>query len=189
MPDVPKRSTFDDEIRRRFARASARSGDASTLMSLTGSYMRRGRFADAESLWRGTLEGQEAELGPDHPQTAGSLFNLAQACYAQGRLDEAESLLERSLAINESSLGPDHPVVAVIQARLGVIARDRARPEAAEERLLARWRSPRRPRGPTPWRPLMRGPISAGSTSRPVEPTRPRSTCAGRWSRTSRRLG
>ena len=45
MPDAttPRPTSFDDEIRRRFARASARSGDASTLMALTGSYMRRER--------------------------------------------------------------------------------------------------------------------------------------------------
>ena len=179
-PRSPRPTSFDDEIRRRFARASARSGDPSTLMSLTGSYMRRGRFADAESLWRGTLEGQEAELGPDHPDTAGSLFNLGQACYAQGRLDEAEALFGRSLAINEASLGPEHPVVAADR----VAARARWRSSAAgptrpRSGCSAPWRSTRRPSAPTGPRRPTRGPTSAGSTSRPAGPTRPRRRPAG----------
>ena len=59
------------------------------------------------------LEVAEQNVGPNHPDVAGSLNNLALLYKTQGHYAQAEPLYKRALAIVEKSLGPDHPYVAV----------------------------------------------------------------------------
>ena len=58
-----------------------------------------GRYAEAEPLFRRSLEIQEKQLGRDHPDVATSLNNLADLYRAMGRYAEAEPLYRRSLEI------------------------------------------------------------------------------------------
>ena len=55
---------------------------------------------------------RDAQLGPDHPDTATSLNNLALLHKAMGDHAKALPLYERALAIREAQLGPDHPDTA-----------------------------------------------------------------------------
>src|SRR5262249_21966015 len=48
-------------------------------------------------------------LGPDHPETLGSMNHLAGAYQAAGRLADALPLLEQTLERFKATLGPDHP--------------------------------------------------------------------------------
>jgi tetratricopeptide (TPR) repeat protein len=48
-------------------------------------------------------------LGPEHPDTLGSVNNLAALYYSQGRYAEAEPLFQRGLRDRERVLGPEHP--------------------------------------------------------------------------------
>ncbi len=56
-----------------------------------------------------TYRFAEQALGPEHPQTLGSVNNLALLYASQGRYGEAEPLYQRALAASEKVLGPEHP--------------------------------------------------------------------------------
>ena len=85
---------------------------AGSLNNLAILYREMGRYAEAEPLYRRSLEIREKQLGRDHPDVAGSLNNLANLYSDMGRYAEAEPLFRRSLAIREKQLGADHPDVA-----------------------------------------------------------------------------
>ena len=80
--------------------------DASAYIAYT-----QGRYADAETLRRQTLEIRKKALGPEHPGVAASLQNLAEVYRVQGLYTKAELLSRQSLAINQKALGPEHPDV------------------------------------------------------------------------------
>ena len=68
-----------------------------------------GDVAGAEGLFRRALNIAESALGPDHPDTAGTVNNLASLLEAKGNYTDAEALYRRALAICETRLGPDDP--------------------------------------------------------------------------------
>ena len=82
---------------------------ATSLNNLADLYQAMGRYAEAEPLYRRSLEIREKQLGRDHPDVATSLNNLANLYRAMGRYAEAEPLYRRSLAIREKQLGATTP--------------------------------------------------------------------------------
>jgi clan AA aspartic protease (TIGR02281 family) len=66
---------------------------------LASLYHAQGRYAEAEPLYRRSLEIMEKTLGPNHPDVATILNNLAELYREQGRYAEAEPLYRRSLEI------------------------------------------------------------------------------------------
>ena len=78
-----------------------------------------GNPAGAEPLFRGALEIAEKALGPEHPDTAGTLNNLAGLLEAKGDYAGAEPLYRRALAIAEKTLGPEDPRTAMALDNLG----------------------------------------------------------------------
>lgn len=82
------------------------------LINLGASEAQRGRYVEAEVLFRQAAEIFEGFHGPDHLETASSLRMLGNNLVSQDRLDEAEVLLERALAIQERALSPTHPRLA-----------------------------------------------------------------------------
>jgi tetratricopeptide (TPR) repeat protein len=82
------------------------------LNNLAELYGERGRYAEAEPLYKRALVILENALGPDHPDVATIVNNLARLYEDQHRHAEAEPLYKRALAIREKALGPDHPDVA-----------------------------------------------------------------------------
>ena len=86
---------------------------AAYLLSGLASYrLDIGAYAQARSLYERALAIHETALGPDHPDTGGSLNNLAHLLQAQGNFSGARPLFERALAIRETALGPEHPGTA-----------------------------------------------------------------------------
>jgi tetratricopeptide (TPR) repeat protein len=59
-----------------------------------------------------------ARLGPDHPDTLGSMNNLANSYFGDGRSDRAIKLWEETLALRRATLGPDHPDTLKIMSNL-----------------------------------------------------------------------
>ena len=53
------------------------------------------------------------QLGPDHPDMAGSYNNIGVSHDINGDYDKALEYYQKSLAIELKKLGPDHPDVAV----------------------------------------------------------------------------
>ena len=79
-------------------------------------------------------------LGPEHPDTAQTIYNLALLYQNQGQFEEAESLYQRALAIDEKVYGQDHLEVATDLSSLANHYRDQGRYEEAEplyQRALA----------------------------------------------------
>jgi tetratricopeptide (TPR) repeat protein len=72
----------------------------------------RGRFPEAEPLYRRALQCQERLLGGDHLQVATSLHALAVLSAEQGRYAEAELLALRALHLREQHPDAPHPQVA-----------------------------------------------------------------------------
>jgi tetratricopeptide (TPR) repeat protein len=69
----------------------------------------KGDYGAAEPLFRRALESSERVLGPDHPNTVGSVNNLAALLHSKGAYGEAEPLHRKALESSERVLGPDHP--------------------------------------------------------------------------------
>src|SRR5262249_53900983 len=93
--------------------------------NLGGVYYGMGRLAEAETLFRRSLEIREKTLGPDHPDVAIGLNNLAELYRAQGRLPDAEALFKRALEISEKSLGSDHLDVSIRLNNLAGVSYDK----------------------------------------------------------------
>ena len=74
----------------------------------------KGRYAEAEPLFKRALAIHEKALGPDHPKVAISLNNLANIYQAQGHYAKAEPRYKRAAAIQEKALGPNHPNLAAL---------------------------------------------------------------------------
>ena len=86
---------------------------------------RRGRHAEADTLWRRALAIKEKTLGRAHPEVATTLTNLGVLAFAQGRPGEAEALWRRSLAILEPLVGADHPVRLAAETNLATLTASR----------------------------------------------------------------
>jgi tetratricopeptide (TPR) repeat protein/transcriptional regulator with XRE-family HTH domain len=83
------------------------------LFNQAGYYLKeRALHAEAEAFYRRALAIREQVLGPEHLDTAQSLYNSARLYYEQGKYADGEQLYLRVLAIREQVLGPEHPDTA-----------------------------------------------------------------------------
>ena len=80
-----------------------------TMYDLAAIYNRQGRNAEAEKLYKETLEIRRRVLGQDHPSRLGSVSMLASVYLNQGRYAEAENLCKETLKIQRRVLRHDHP--------------------------------------------------------------------------------
>ena len=55
-------------------------------------YADKGRYDEAEELYKRALTGNEEKLGPKHPDTLRTVQNLAIVYADKGRYDETEKL-------------------------------------------------------------------------------------------------
>jgi CHAT domain-containing protein/tetratricopeptide (TPR) repeat protein len=95
--------------------------EASKLDDQADALYEKGRYAEAEPLYKRSLAIREKALGPDHPDVAASLNNLALLYDQQGRQVDAEPLYKQALVIWEKALGPDHPDVATALNNLALL--------------------------------------------------------------------
>ena len=80
----------------------------------------RGRYSEAETLFKQVLAGQNKLLGPNHAATMRTIDCLAAVYDCQGRYDEAETLYGRALAGNERILGSEHLDTLLTVHRLAI---------------------------------------------------------------------
>jgi tetratricopeptide (TPR) repeat protein len=93
------------------------------LCNQVGLYLRaRGQFVEAKPYYERALAIHEAVLGPEHPDTAGSLNNLGALLRAQGDLAGARIAFKRALRIFQSCLGGAHPLTQTVQGNLDALA-------------------------------------------------------------------
>ncbi|KAH8696323.1 hypothetical protein BGW36DRAFT_380691 [Talaromyces proteolyticus] len=55
------------------------------------------------------METRKTVLGPEHPDTLGSMWNLSFTLKDLGRYSEALSMLETCVRLQKQLLGPSHP--------------------------------------------------------------------------------
>jgi Tetratricopeptide repeat len=67
-------------------------------------------------LYQRALAIRKQQLGPQHPDTANSVWWLAVLSEQQQQYEEAASLYQHTLAIDERALGPQHPTTQTIRA-------------------------------------------------------------------------
>jgi tetratricopeptide (TPR) repeat protein len=80
----------------------------------------RGRYGEAEVLFRRALTRNEKLYGPKHPDTLCAVESLATTWYLQGKHNEAEELQSRVIASRESALGPEHADTLVAVDNLAI---------------------------------------------------------------------
>lgn len=68
----------------------------------------RGRYDEAEELFRKALARNDKVFGPEHIDTLWTVESLATTYYSQGRYEEAEALQQRVLAGRKKVLGNRH---------------------------------------------------------------------------------
>jgi tetratricopeptide (TPR) repeat protein len=81
----------------------------SLLDKLGESFRIIGKYAEAETMLRQTLQLNEAVFGKDHPATLHSVNNLALSLSRLSKLTEAEAMHRQTLQFRETVLGKDHP--------------------------------------------------------------------------------
>ena len=96
---------------------------------------RSGKYAEAIAAGEHGLEIRERVLGPEHKETAASIYNIAEVYRQMGNYPKAEALAQRALQIREKVLGPDHPDVALSLTSLGAIYRQAGNYSKAEPLL------------------------------------------------------
>jgi tetratricopeptide (TPR) repeat protein len=69
----------------------------------------RGKYAEAEAIYRQTLQLKETVLGKEHPDTLGSMNNLASSLYSQGKYAEAEEIHRQTLQLRVTVRGKEDP--------------------------------------------------------------------------------
>jgi tetratricopeptide (TPR) repeat protein len=79
------------------------------MSDLAGYYLLDGRYAQAEALYRETLEIERLTLGPEHPQTLGTLSGFAGMYQRQSKYPLAETYAAQVLTGQQHTLGPEHP--------------------------------------------------------------------------------
>ena len=105
---------------------------ATTIDVLANAYAAKGRYLEAEPLYKHALAIREKLLGPDSPDLAASLNDLGELYRVQGRNAEAEPLYKRAIAILEKAIGPEHPVVAQCLNNLAILYANEGRFADAE---------------------------------------------------------
>jgi CHAT domain-containing protein len=90
-----------------------------------------GDWAEAERLYRTSVDMWSKTLGADHQFVARGLDGLAGVAASQGRFDHARRLYEQGLAMRRRTLGPAHPQVAWTLASLAAVTWKAGEPAVA----------------------------------------------------------
>ncbi|KZL66399.1 hypothetical protein CI238_13201, partial [Colletotrichum incanum] len=111
---------------------------ASLLLDMTGYFIYRGQWTQAEQGADQSLRLREEILGDEHPDTLSSMANLAATYWNQGRWNETEELGVRVIetSLSETSLrvlGDEHPSTLSSMANLASTYWNQGRWKEAEE--------------------------------------------------------
>lgn len=106
---------------------------ATALDNLADFYKSRARYADAEQLYRRSLDIRKKAFGSRHLSVATSLNNLASSLQQQGKYDLAESLYLDALKILDNLDDPEHPETTRSLHALVALYRAQGKLEKAED--------------------------------------------------------
>jgi hypothetical protein len=83
----------------------------SSMANLAATYVKQGRWNEAEKLEVDVINGRKAKLGSNHPDTLTGMANLAYTYWNQRKLDAAYSLLFLVVEKMQLVMGMQHPTV------------------------------------------------------------------------------
>ena len=106
-------------------------GEVRTIIGIT--YLRLGRYEEAEDLLRAAIRILEGTLGPDDTGLVAALNSLGILRQERGDFKEAESLQSRALAIQRKKRGDLDRDVLSIQSNLALLYQEMGRYGEAEE--------------------------------------------------------
>jgi tetratricopeptide (TPR) repeat protein len=107
--------------------------EAAQLLNRVGCYVsERAFYREAEQHLQKALAIYKQVRGPEHPETADSLYNLATLYSKQGKYKQAEPFQQQALAIRERELGPERPETADSLNNLAFIYHSQGKYEQAE---------------------------------------------------------
>jgi serine/threonine-protein kinase len=108
---------------------------AELYQSLGGIYEKLGKFDQADSLLRSSLEQRKSLFGADSSEVAESLVALGQLRSDQARLEEAEQLTRQGVEMTKRHLPADHPAVAKATLAFGSVLAQRGTYDQAIQAL------------------------------------------------------
>jgi len=92
------------------------------MMHVMGNvYANLGLYPRAQSLDQRAMEIRRRVLGPEHPDTLGSMNNLGLVLRNEGHYAEAEKLDRETLDLRRRVLGPEHPDTLMSMNNLGSV--------------------------------------------------------------------
>ena len=94
---------------------------AELYLTLGSIYQKLGKFDQADSLLRSSLEERKRIFGPENRQVAESLVALGLLRVDQAQWDDAERLVRDGLAMSKRNLPPTHPDIAKGTLALGKV--------------------------------------------------------------------
>ncbi|KAI1820891.1 hypothetical protein F4861DRAFT_542494 [Xylaria intraflava] len=97
------------------------------------SYLRLGRYGEAERLFRQLLEISERMLGREHDKTLTCMNNLAHILDDQGNYEEAEKMYRYELGLAEKVLGEEHAKTLVSKNNLAQCLHEQGKYSEAEK--------------------------------------------------------
>ena len=93
----------------------------STSFHLARLLHKKGRFEEAEPLYRNALAVYEKSCGPEHSETANVMGMLAVLVEINGDPSGAKLLLGRAYNIAAKALGESHPTTLKMKTRLNAL--------------------------------------------------------------------
>jgi serine/threonine-protein kinase len=98
---------------------------AELYQNLGGIYQKLGKFEQANSLLRSSLDERKSLFGADSAEVAESLTSLGLLRSDQARLEEAEQLVSQGLTMAKRHLRPNHPAIAKATRAYGKVLSER----------------------------------------------------------------
>jgi eukaryotic-like serine/threonine-protein kinase len=108
-PDLKVRTALDRAAARiegKFAKQP--EVEAAIRNTIGQTYTDLGLHPEAEKQLQRALDLRRRVLGPEHPETVGTMINLAAVYDLEGKSAQAEALDSQALAIQRRVLGPEH---------------------------------------------------------------------------------
>jgi WD40 repeat protein len=139
--ELAEAGRYYDQNRREFGPDAPETLQA--LDELAALHLDRGEPADAEPLFRQSLERKQRILGAEHPATLTAIKNLAHVLQAQNNLAEAVVFFRECLEIYRRVQGPEHPDVIVAMNELADALEDQGKRDEADDlsrQCLEGWR-------------------------------------------------
>jgi serine/threonine-protein kinase len=122
---------------------------AELYLSLGTIYQQLGKFEQADSLLRSSLDERKSLFGADSTEAAESLIALGLLRDAEGQYEAAEHMVRDGLEVDKRKLPANHPAVAKATGSLGRVLEDRGNYDQAIKVLDEAVRLQSAPGGPS----------------------------------------